>query len=133
MGLKDAYIRQRQRAAAFAEEHKFDARFAHLMINGDQLKVGFKSWPVAECHAELVLGGQRQRVTVTRVGAGALLFGPAGAVIGALAKKDATKNWLIVATPAGVEKIEVSPKQVGDAQAFASNLEQAASRAESTE
>lgn len=140
MGYKEWAASQRQKARerqerlqSQQEAHRFDGRFGRFAISGDQLLTGPLSpaTPVAQCHAEVVLGGKRQRMTVTRVGAGALLFGPVGALVGGMAKKDLTKNWLIVATPGGVEQVEVAARDVGAASEFAMKLEQAAAHFES--
>lgn len=52
--------------------------------------------PVTGAQAEFERGADRDRPTLTRVGAGAIIAGPAGAVVGALFKKNTTRNYVTV-------------------------------------
>lgn len=52
--------------------------------------------PIAGASAEYESGANIKRATLTRVGAGALLFGPLGAVGGVLMKKNTTKGYVTV-------------------------------------
>jgi hypothetical protein len=56
-------------------------------------------------HADYSLGAPSSRMTATRVAGGALLFGPAGAIVGALGRKDRTRIYLDVETSAGLVEI----------------------------
>lgn len=128
--------------AQWSENHQNDAVFMgkgpkgaeNWSLIGGSLKVqrGLKStkYNVTECHAEYVDGGHRQRMTVTRIGAGALLAGPVGAVIGGMAKKDLSKSWVILVTPDGDRRIEVKGGQAAKAQEFVFKLEDEAARQE---
>lgn len=52
--------------------------------------------PVAGASAEYESGADRKRPTLTRIGAGAIIAGPVGAVVGGLFQKDRTKGYVTV-------------------------------------
>lgn len=52
--------------------------------------------PVKGARAEFELGAEQKRTTLTRVGVGGVLFGPAGAIVGGLMKKDKSKCYVSV-------------------------------------
>lgn len=52
--------------------------------------------PLEGASAEFELGSDRNRPTLTRIGVGAILAGPAGAIVGGLFKKDRKKNYITV-------------------------------------
>lgn len=54
------------------------------------------SKPVKGASAEFESGADRSRPTLTRIGAGAILAGPAGAIVGSLIKKDVSKCYVTV-------------------------------------
>lgn len=54
------------------------------------------SKPIAGAEATFESGADRTRPTLTRIGAGALIAGPAGAIVGGLFKKDRTKCYVTV-------------------------------------
>ncbi len=60
------------------------------------VKYSMKSWPVEKVNATLHIGNQRDEATVGRVLTGALLLGTAGAVAGAVARKDTTPGRLVL-------------------------------------
>lgn len=59
--------------------------------------------PVAGCVAIVTEDSPRSRITATRVAAGAVIAGPVGALVGALARKDTTKTRLWLQAPDGRE------------------------------
>lgn len=71
-------------------------------LQGDTITISGQPLPVAGTHAEVDGGAQKNRVTVTRVGTGAVLAGGTGAIIGGLAKKDQTKIYITISHPTGV-------------------------------
>ena len=92
------------------------------LINGKVTR-GLRKWPATECEAELIEdGNEGNRVTATRVAAGALLAGPVGAVVGGLAKKSNETGWLVVTTPDGEGRIKLSGRGVAKARTFVMNL-----------
>lgn len=127
MGVKD-FLRNAQTKA---DEHRYDDKFEGLRVLGDQLfriSAG-KQWPVAGCNAQVDSGAAIQsRVTATRVAAGAVVAGPVGALVGALAKKDRSRVYLAVTTPDDHVLIEVKGKHETDARRFAANLNAAAAK-----
>lgn len=52
--------------------------------------------PVAGAMAEFDSGSDKSRPTLTRIGAGAILAGPVGAVLGGMFKKDTSKCYVTV-------------------------------------
>lgn len=106
-------------------------RIVPVRLSGGTVHVGLrKKYPARECHAEVVTGGQRQRMTATRVGAGALLAGSAGAIIGGMAQKDLSKSWVVLVTPDETLHLELNGTAVHDGPQFAFHLEAEAARQE---
>ena len=115
----------------YQEDRQNNAAFAHYALVGGTVRKNLKKVGTAsECHAEILEGGQRQRMTATRIGAGALLAGPVGAIIGGMAKKDLSKSWVIITTPAGTERVEFKGKDSPKAHEFVMRLESEAARQE---
>lgn len=65
--------------------------------------------PIAGARAEFESGSDRTRPTLTRIGAGALLAGPVGAVAGGMFKKDRTKAYVTIAFEDGATVIIDGP------------------------
>lgn len=65
-----------------------------------------------------------RRATLTRVGAGAIFFGPAGAVVGGLAKKklDSRKVYVTIVGDGYAWVIEADPKHEAKARQFAASI-----------
>ncbi|MBC9954949.1 hypothetical protein ICM05_09895 [Leucobacter sp. cx-42] len=55
--------------------------------------------PIAGANAEFESGADRSRPTLTRIGAGALLAGPVGAIAGGMFKKDKTRVYVTIIFP----------------------------------
>ena len=81
------------------------------MVNIDQYQYGIMSIkrPIAGATAEFEHGSDRKRPTLTRIGAGALLAGPVGAIAGGMFKKDKTKNYITVVFSDGATVIIDGP------------------------
>ena len=107
--------------------HKADCHFGGIRVSGGRVSKGLVAYPIARCTVDLVEGGKPSRMTATRIGAGALLAGPVGAIIGGMAKKDRSKTWVIVAHPGGSFQEEVSSKDKPRAVAFVRAFEAARS------
>lgn len=129
MGFKEKYAEARASAKTFA------AYGVHSTKNGDYsyLPPGkFKQIrkPVQGAQATFERGSDRDRPTLTRVGAGALIAGPAGAVVGALFKKNTSRNYITVIFSDGDTAIIDGPsKDERKMRAFAQAVnEQAASQ-----
>ena len=109
MGLKEAWSRQVERSRAFA------AYGVHSVRDGEYryLPEGkFKQIriPVAGAVAEYEAGSSSAgRTTLTRVAAGAIIAGPAGAIVGGLFKKDTSRGYITVTFPDGSVVIADGP------------------------
>ena len=95
MGLKEKWNEARESAKTFA------AYGVHSIKNGEYKYLPQGSFkqikkPLQGASATFELGADKSRPTLTRVGAGALIAGPAGAVVGALFKKDTSRNYITV-------------------------------------
>lgn len=76
--------------------------------------------------AEATQGAPSQRSTLTRMGAGALIAGPIGFVVGAVARKNTSKCYVTIEVPDGVVIIESKAKDFPDAVRFADAVNRAA-------
>lgn len=96
------------------------AKFGGYSLRNGVLTGGGKSVGVLGATAEATQGVAAQRSTLTRMGAGALIGGRIGAVVGATARKDTSKCYVTVEFPDGVVVIEGKAKDYPDAVIFAS-------------
>lgn len=95
MGLKEKF------AAARASAKTFASYGGHIIKSGEykylpQGAIRQVAKPLAGAEATYETGNDKSRPTLTRIGAGAIIAGPAGAVVGALFKKDTGKNYVTV-------------------------------------
>ncbi|GAA1323181.1 DUF4429 domain-containing protein [Leucobacter albus] len=65
--------------------------------------------PIEGATAEFESGADRSRPTLTRIGGGALLAGPVGAIAGGMFKKDKTKGYVTIVFPDGATVIVEGP------------------------
>lgn len=65
--------------------------------------------PIAGATAEFESGADRSRPTLTRIGGGALLAGPVGAIAGGMFKKDKTKGYVTIVFSDGATVIVEGP------------------------
>lgn len=73
------------------------ANYAGHMVDQHGYKYGLGvKRDVAGASAEYESGADRSRPTLTRIGAGALLAGPVGAIAGGMFKKDKTKGYVTI-------------------------------------
>lgn len=99
MSLWSKMKENQAKAAARLEQM---AHYGVHSVNGGTYKYlpegKFKSVtkPIQGATAEFESGADRSRPTLTRIGAGAILAGPAGAIVGGLFKKDKSKNYVTV-------------------------------------
>lgn len=76
------------------------ASYGGHVVNKGQYSYGFSTKrPIAGAVAEFESGSDRSRPTLTRIGAGALLAGPVGAIAGGMFKKDRTKVYVTIVFP----------------------------------
>lgn len=90
---------------------------------------GVKEWPVAQVTATVTVGSDRSRMTATRVLAGGVLLGPAGLILGGLARKDVTSGRLELDLAGERVVVDFRGGEVEKALAFAEALDSAAGRA----
>lgn len=95
------------------------ADFGGYKLRDGVLKGGGKSVSVQGAEAEATQGAPSQRSTLTRMGAGALIAGPIGFVVGAVARKNTSKCYVTIGVPDGVVVIESKAKEFPDAVRFA--------------
>jgi len=102
MGMKDAWNRQMERSRIVAKYglHSVtkDGDYRWLPEASLHQQVRPVAGAVAEYEAGSATGG---RTTLTRVGAGAIIAGPVGAVVGGMFKKDNSKGYVSVTFPTG--------------------------------
>ncbi len=94
------------------------AEFGGYKLRDGVLKSGGKSVSVQGAEAEATQGAPSQRSTLTRMGAGALIAGPIGFVVGAVARKNTSKCYVTIGVPDGVVVIESKAKEFPDAVRF---------------
>ena len=95
------------------------AEFGGYKLRDGVLKGGGKSVSVQGAEAEATEGAPSQRSTLTRMGAGALIAGPIGFVVGPVARKNTSKCYVTIGVPDGVVVIESKAKEFPDAVRFA--------------
>ncbi|WIE81086.1 hypothetical protein [Curtobacterium sp. MCSS17_016] len=124
-----AYRALRKRERKAVADVPESASFAGYSIRGDRIHHGASSWPVAGASAD-VDGTTASRVGITRTVGGAAagtLIAPglgtvAGALLGASAKKDASKRYITVTTTTGSFVISFHPTQETAARQFAAAI-----------
>ena len=104
-----------------------DAKLGMTSLHDGRLHWGASSKEIAGATAVFEHGADQKRVTITRVGAGALLFGPVGAIVGGMLRKDTTKVYVIV-TFADEQQaiIDVPARMEREAREFTARLNEAA-------
>ncbi len=92
------------------------------------VRCGLKEWPVESVTAHVEVGSDKSRMTATRVLAGGVLLGPAGAILGGLARKDVTKGHLTLNLDGEKSVVEFHGHDLEKALAFVQALDEAAGR-----
>lgn len=113
---------ERARVKADEREHAANnpaAMFGSAIVAGGMLTYEFKKHDMTEATAEATLGSPSRRSTVTRMGAGVLIAGPVGLLVGAVARKDTSKCYVTIETPNGVIVVEGRSKDYPAAVKFA--------------
>jgi hypothetical protein len=111
---------------AYTDFKKSNATFRGITLADRTLSKGRKSWPASECEVAIDTGANvSSRVTATRVAAGAMLAGTAGAMIGSIAKKDRSMVYLTVITPDDIILEKVSGLDEAKARDFAMKVKRA--------
>ena len=121
MGKFSTWIKESNaKAKAYQHEHKHDAVLDVWRISGSELCKGFQKWSLKGATATLENGANvGSRITATRVVTGAVLFGPVGAIIGGMAKKDRNKLYVTVTYSNGDQGvIEAKAKDEAKARQF---------------
>lgn len=102
------------------------AKFGGYTLRHGMLSGQGKTIRIVEATAEATQGAPSQRSTLTRMGAGALIAGPIGFVVGAVARKNTSKCYVTIELPEGVVVIEGHSKEYPEAVAFASAVNRTA-------
>ncbi|GAA1579225.1 hypothetical protein [Leucobacter aridicollis] len=111
-GAKAALAEQ---AAAHATEKEITSRsFEVISYAGHKVSGGLFATPtgaksIAGASALFESGADHSRPTLTRIGAGAVIAGPAGAIVGGLFKKNTAKGYVTVEFPDGEAVIIEGP------------------------
>ena len=113
--VEDDEKRQRQleTAAKWERRAAIAVYDKHLVKKGTYSTIGSFGLgvkrPIAGARAEFESGSDRTRPTLVRIGAGALLAGPVGAIAGGMFKKDRTKAYVTIAFEDGATVIIDGP------------------------
>lgn len=118
-------MRENAKWFALYETHKVSNGEYSFLPDGKFKKVRRPiAGAVAEYEAGSSVGG---RTTLTRVAAGALLAGPAGAIVGGMFKKDVSKGYVTTTFPDGTVVILEGPlKDESKLRQFAAKVNAAA-------
>lgn len=107
MGFKAWYKAQDERHKNYVAGQKravagVSARYGLLhTVDDGWLSVPGLSRSVAGAVAEFESGADQKRTTLTRVAAGAIVAGPAGAIVGGLFRKDQSRVYVTISFPDG--------------------------------
>lgn len=105
--------------------------YGGIMMKAGKLSYRGEYQPVAGVRVRVESAGELQRrSTLTRTAAGGLLFGPAGAIVGALFKKTVDKRelYLLVDGPVFAWAVEVRASDGPAARSFAAKVNTASHR-----
>lgn len=73
--------------------------------------LGHYVFPVEEVDLSIEFGPDTDRMTVTRILAGGMLFGSAGLILGGMARKDTTHFALVFEVPQGTFRVPFSKRE----------------------
>ena len=115
----------------YAHRNKHNQTLEGWALKGDNLVKGLNKWNLKGAQAVLDDTGQTNpRVSFGRVAAGGILFGPAGAIVGAVAKKDPSRVYIHIQLANGTTKeIAVPAKHHAKAHKFTAAINKIANRA----
>ena len=112
MGIRDAWNASMERSRNHSANLKAGIdgtyKLSSYVTNGEFMALGVKR-RVSGATAEFERGSSHNSATLTRVAAGALLAGPAGAIVGGLFKKDKSRVYVVVTFPDGESAIVDGP------------------------
>lgn len=89
------------------------------------IKFDGKAWAISGAEISMEMGAPKSRMTLTRIGTGALLFGGTGAIVGGMSKKNKQKGFIEIITDDGGFVIEFSAKLEKKARQFTMELKSA--------
>lgn len=124
MTPEQAYLQKAKMGAAIASlggERK-RGTFRGVELWSNSIRQGRATYPLIGAIADVEMGASKERITATRVGLGAFIAGPVGAVVGANSKKSQTKGYLSITTQEGSVLIEFSAKEEAQARRFAADV-----------
>lgn len=112
MGIRASWNASMERSRKHKENLKLGIdgsyKLSSFVSDGVFMALGVKR-RVAGATAEFERGSTHNSATLTRVAAGALLAGPAGAIVGGLFKKDKSRVYVLVTFPDGESAIVDGP------------------------
>lgn len=128
---EEAYLQRAKMGAAQAslDVERKRAAFKGVEVWSDSIRQGRAKYALAGATADVEMGASKERITATRVGLGALVAGPVGAVVGSNSKKSQTKGYLSITTTDGSILIEFPAKEESAARRFAADVTDAAMKA----
>lgn len=104
MGFKDWYKAQNERHKAHVAQTDSGIAGGYglttFLDSGTFVTVGVNK-RVAGATAEYESGADQRRTTLTRVAGGAIIAGPAGAIVGGMFKKNESRGYVTVTFPDG--------------------------------
>lgn len=129
MGLWQKWNEAHQEAVKHAP---YNGTWNGVSILAGQMSIklsGFREIvPVAGATAEFDSGATKKNMTATRVLGGAVLFGPAGAIVGGMLKKDRSKVYVVIDIPGrGSVVLDAPAKDEKAAREFAAKVNAAGS------
>lgn len=102
MGFKTWFDAQNERSKAARVHAPFNANYGLTnSLNAGRFVSPGLDEAVAGARAEFERGGDQSRPTITRIAAGAIIAGPAGAIVGGMFKKAKGKLYVTVTFPSG--------------------------------
>lgn len=119
------YFKDLKNAFMNTDPHRMDYRgnFGRVVLAAEKIYWGAGNAPTAGAHAEVENGADQKRSTLTRIGAGAIIAGPAGAIVGGLFRKDKSRVYVIVTLADGRQVIAEAPiKQERQAREWAAKV-----------
>lgn len=126
-GVREAAEKAGDRGAFILGEYgKKLTSFEGVDLFEKAIRFGGKAWEISGAEISLEMGAPKSRMTLTRIGTGALLFGGAGAVVGGLSRKNKQKGFIEIVTADGGFIIEFHAKNERRARAFVLALKKAA-------
>lgn len=99
-------------------DRKKKAAFEGVVLFDRVIRFEKKEWSLSGAEINLEMGQPRSRMTLTRIGTGAVLFGGVGAIVGGMSKKTKAKGYIEILSDKGGFVIEFDAKKEKEARQF---------------